>query len=127
MLTRVNYCISHQYTANIYNEYNILVLIILPPIAHWSLTQPMMQRRPNQTELRLMDSYIQIFCIFQKSKQNVSAPSPLSIKKITLYPILILWGGMVEELFADFFGIYIKSRYKNPSILTPSDSVDVAS
>jgi hypothetical protein len=29
------------------------------------VTQPMMQRRPNQTELRLMD-YIQILCRFQK-------------------------------------------------------------
>ena len=33
----------------------------------------------------------------------------------------------VEELFTYFFGIYIKLEYKNPSILTPSDSVDVAS
>ena len=28
----------------------------------------MMQRRPNPTELRSMDSYIQILCRFQKSK-----------------------------------------------------------
>ena len=35
-------------------------------------------------------------------------------------------GWRVEELFAYFFGIYIKFGYKNPSILTPSDSVDVA-
>ena len=33
---------------------------------------------------------------------------------------------MVEELFAYIFGIYIKFGYKNPSILTPCDSVDVA-
>ena len=26
------------------------------------VTQPMLQRRPNRTELRLMDSYIQILC-----------------------------------------------------------------
>ena len=32
----------------------------------------------------------------------------------------------VEELFAYFFGIYIKVGYNNPSILTPFDSVDVA-
>ena len=31
-----------------------------------------------------------------------------------------------EGLFACFFGIYIKFGYKNPSILAPSDSVDVA-
>ena len=31
-----------------------------------------------------------------------------------------------EELFAYFFGIYIKFGNKNPSILAPSDSVDVA-
>ena len=33
---------------------------------------------------------------------------------------------MVEELFAYFSGIYIKFGYKNPSTLTPLDSVDVA-
>jgi hypothetical protein len=33
---------------------------------------------------------------------------------------------MVEELFAYIFGIYIKFGYKNPSILSPSDSVDIA-
>jgi hypothetical protein len=32
----------------------------------------------------------------------------------------------VEELFAYIFGIYIKFGYKNPSILTPCNSVDVA-
>jgi hypothetical protein len=32
----------------------------------------------------------------------------------------------VEELFDYIFGIYIKFRYKNPSILTPSNSVDLA-
>ena len=33
----------------------------------------------------------------------------------------------MEELFANIFGTYIKFGYKNPSIITPSDSVDVAS
>ena len=35
------------------------------------VTQSMMQRRPNPTELRWMDSYIQILCKFQKCKQKV--------------------------------------------------------
>ena len=43
------------------------------------VTQPMMQRQPNPTELRSMDSYIQILCRFQKSKQKVP---PLSLPKI---------------------------------------------
>ena len=33
----------------------------------------------------------------------------------------------MEERFGYSFGIYIKFGYKNPSILTPLDSVDVAS
>jgi hypothetical protein len=33
----------------------------------------------------------------------------------------------MEEFFAYFFGIFIKFGYKNPSILTPNNSVDVAS
>ena len=35
------------------------------------VTHPMMQRQPNPTELRSMDSYNQILCRFQKSKQKV--------------------------------------------------------
>jgi hypothetical protein len=45
------------------------------------VTQPMMQQRSNATELRSMDSYIQILCRFQKSKRKVPPPSPLSTKK----------------------------------------------
>ena len=45
------------------------------------VTQPMMQRQPNPTELRSMDSYIQILCRFQKSKRKIPPPSPLSTKK----------------------------------------------
>jgi hypothetical protein len=33
---------------------------------------------------------------------------------------------MVEDHFAYIFGTYIKFGYKNPSIVTPYDSVDVA-
>ena len=33
----------------------------------------------------------------------------------------------MEELFDYIFGIYIKFGCKNPSILTPSDSVDITS
>ena len=33
----------------------------------------------------------------------------------------------MEELFVYFFGIYIKFGCKNPSILTPLDSVDFVS
>ena len=46
------------------------------------VTQPMMQRRPNPTELRSMDSYIQILSRFQKSKRKVPPPSPLSNEKL---------------------------------------------
>jgi hypothetical protein len=45
------------------------------------VTQPMLQRRPNRTELRSMDSYIQILCRFQKCKQKVPPPSLLSNEK----------------------------------------------
>ena len=52
------------------------------------VTQPMLQRRPNCMELRLMDSYsIQILCRFQKCKQKVPLPSlknPLGVKGLFL-------------------------------------------
>ena len=50
------------------------------------VTQPMMQRRPNCTELRSMDSYIQIVCRFQKSKQKVPPPSLPCTKKSPFTP-----------------------------------------
>ena len=46
----------------------------------------MMQCRPNPTELRSMDSYIQILCRFQKSKRKIPSPSPLSTKKSPFTP-----------------------------------------
>ena len=46
----------------------------------------MMPRRPNPTELRLMDSYIQILCRFQKSKQKVPPPSLPCTKKSPFTP-----------------------------------------
>ena len=42
------------------------------------VTQPMLQLRPNCTELRSMDYYHQIFCRFQKCKRKVPPPSLLS-------------------------------------------------
>ena len=35
------------------------------------LKKPVLQSRPNRTELRSMDSYIQILCRFQKCRQKV--------------------------------------------------------
>ena len=45
------------------------------------VTQPMLQRRLNRTELRLMDSYIQILCRFQKCKRKVPPLLLLSNEK----------------------------------------------
>ena len=45
------------------------------------VTQPMLQRRPNRTELRSMDSYIQISYRFHKSKQKGPPPSLPCTKK----------------------------------------------
>ena len=52
------------------------------------VTQPMLQRRQNCTELRSMDSYIQILCIFLKSKPKVPPPSlPCTRKSPFIYGI----------------------------------------
>ena len=83
------------------------------------VTQSMMQHQPNPMELRSMDSYIQILCRFQISKWKVPSPSLFSTKNHPLRKIFLI-------LFAYFFGIYIKFGYRNPSILTPLDSVDIA-
>ena len=65
------------------NSYTFLI------VAEWTkksidftlVTQLMLQRRPNRSELRSMDSYIQIICRFQKCKRKVPPPSLLSTKK----------------------------------------------
>ena len=78
-----------------------------PPLPSWDgvnwsakktlVTQPLMQRIPNCTELRLMDSYIQILYRFQKSKQKIPPPSlPCTGKSLFTPPrkiFFILWGG----------------------------------
>ena len=58
--------------------------ILLPRLS--LVTQPMLQRRLNSTELRAMDSYIQILCRFQKSKQKVPPPSLPCTKKSPFTP-----------------------------------------
>ena len=45
------------------------------------VTQPMLQLRPNQMELRSMDLLNQILCRFQKYKRKVPPPSPLFGRK----------------------------------------------
>ena len=111
-----------------------------PPPALTLVTQPMLQLRPNCTELRSMDSYIQILCRFQKCKRKVPPPSPLSTQKSPFttpkedfsHPlggkrvIFHFLGATVEELFDYIFGIYKRFGYKDPSILATSNSVSVA-
>ena len=50
------------------------------------VTQPMLQLRPNQTELRSMDYYHQILCRFWKCKRKVPPPSLLSNEKSPFTP-----------------------------------------
>ena len=47
------------------------------------VTQPMLQLRPNHTELRSMDLSDQILCRFQKYKRKVPPPSLLFGRKKT--------------------------------------------
>ena len=73
-------------------------------------------------EVKSMDSYIQILCRFQR---KVPPPFTLSTKKFEKLGFFAVFLEL-EELFAYIFEIYIKFGYKNPSILTVSDLVDVA-
>ena len=66
------------------------------------VTQPMLQRRPNPTELRLMDSYIQILCRFQKSKRKVPPPSPLSNEKSPFTPTKEIFSHPLGGVKGDF-------------------------
>ena len=50
------------------------------------VTQSMLQRQPNRTVLRSMDSYIQMLSRFQECKQKVPPPSFLSNEKSPFTP-----------------------------------------
>ena len=75
------------------------------------VTQPMLQRRPKRTELRSMDSYIQILCRFQKCKQKVPPPSLLSNEKSPFTPpkedFSHPWGGTFFLNFLNLHKIWI--------------------
>ena len=55
-------------------RYDVVVVFQLY-ISQSLVTQPRLQLTPNQTELRSMDLYNQIFCRFQKCNQKVPPPS----------------------------------------------------
>ena len=122
-----------------------------PPLPSWDgvnwsakktlVTQPLMQRIPNCTELRLMDSYIQIVCRFKKSMQKVPPPSLLCTKNHPLPPQRMIFflslGAVKGDILvqgSDGVGTFClliwnlhEFGYKNPLILTPYNSVVVAS
>ena len=88
----------------------------LPPSAQ--VTQPMMQGWPNPMELRSMDSFIQILCIFQKCERKVPPPSPLSneispftshkgMRKIFLFLVGKGWFFITEERWWRNFSLTI--------------------
>ena len=64
------------------------VIYICKVIVGCSLvTQPMLQHRPNRTELRSMDYYHQIFCRFRKSEKFLHRPPSviMILKKIGFF------------------------------------------
>ena len=77
---RLNY--EEEVGRNIFFRFNYVQALV---------TQPMLQRRPNCTELRSMDSYIQILCRFQKCKQKVPPPSPLVMKNRKVFFSKTTW------------------------------------
>ena len=58
----------------------------------------MLQRRLNRMELRLMDSYIQILCRFQKCKRKFPPPSLLSNEKSPFTPPKVEHGRLLQVL-----------------------------
>jgi hypothetical protein len=75
-------------------KYRNWTIVSVPNTGFWShtkprlplVTQPMLQCRPNRTELRSMDSYIQILCRFRKCKRKVPPPSLLNNEKSPFTP-----------------------------------------
>ena len=87
---RVSNVFKNEYNLEIRKVWKLPLEITQKKIWYTSgqalVTQPMLQRRPNWTELRSMDSYIQILCRFQKCKPKVPQPSLLRNEKPTFNP-----------------------------------------
>ena len=84
----------------------------------------MMQRRPNPTKLRSMDSSIQILCRFQKCEQKVPLTSLLNIKKSPPVNVLLcnfknLWLHFVP--FSFFFSFFFKRKLPILSLESATD------
>jgi hypothetical protein len=71
------------------------------------VTKPMLKRRPNRTELRLMDSYIQVLCRLQKCKRKVPPLLLLSNEKSPFTPQRIKKGDFSLLKYKNFFNFYI--------------------
>ena len=67
-------------------EYSLCQIIPSMDYRDTLVTRPMLQRRPKRTELRSVDSYIQILSRFQKCKPKFPPPS-LPCTKPTPYLI----------------------------------------
>ena len=90
------------------------------------VTQPMMQRRPNPTELRLM-YLMSKFCVDSKkvSEKFLHRHYPvLKNHPLPLQRMRKIWWR--RNFLLTFFGIYIKFGFKNPLILAPCNLVDIA-
>ena len=102
------------------------------------VTQPMLQLRPNCTELRSMDLYNQILCRFQKCKRKVPPPSPLfgRKKKVNFFfqesfffrhpskscSVFTYWKqkknfGKFRNFFSEFFFESSCTRWRNFSLI----------
>ena len=66
------------------------------------VTQPMLQCWPNCTEIKSMDSYIQILCRFQKCKQKVPPPLLIGNKKTHFFSKSLLRGDGGETFCLHF-------------------------
>ena len=55
------------------------------------VTQPILQCRPNPTELRSMDYYHQIFCTLRKCKRKVPPPSLLRNEKLKSWVVSLFF------------------------------------
>ena len=83
---------------------------------HSLVTQPMLQLRPNCTELRSMDYYLQIFCRFRKCKQKVPPPSLLSndFKKSWIFSkFLVMFLFSLIKIFWPYKDFVQNLRYCN--------------
>ena len=122
------FCIYLHIIIQVFFYKNVVIIIRVPTINLRSTGTSHSAHVATSTELHGVKILISKFYVDSKNVSEKFLHRHYPVLKNHLYPTkgwFFLRAVTVLELSPYIFGIYIKFRCKNPSILTPCDSVDI--